>query len=147
MQYQFARALLVLLIATGVAVAQTRTPQTLTLGQFDCANSLDGVQFTDGRVRIHNFTLSETKSTYYKNEPFFLNFTASVANRSDDQARVLVEAVGFDDKQSISFAVTTDQPWSSIDARKTETISGRIFVTPGTLKRTSKFCLRVNGEI
>jgi len=147
MQYQFARAFLILLTTTGVAVAQTRTPQKLTLGQFSCvnSNSLDDLELTEGRVRINNLTLSEDKSFMAKSA-LVLNFTASGANRSDTSARVSIEAVGFDEKQSLSFAVTA-QPLFGISPGKTETIKGDIYIAPGTLKRTSKICLRVNGEI
>lgn len=146
MQYQFARALLILLITTGVAVAQTPTPQTLTPIQFTCVDPLDSaasLHLLNGSVVVEHFTLSEEKSFMTKGA-FVLNLTASGTNRSNTPARVSVEAVGFDDKQSLSFAVTA-QPLFSISPGKTETIKGDIYIAPGTLKRTSKICLRVNG--
>ena len=148
MQYQFARALLVLLTITRIAVAQTPTPQVLTPVQFTCVNSLGSVaslHLITGGVVVDHFTLSEEKSFMTKSA-FVLSFTASGANRSNTPARVSVEAAGFDDKQSLGFAVTA-QPLFSISPGKTETIKGDIYIAPGTLKRTSKICLRVNGEI
>jgi hypothetical protein len=130
-------------------IAVAHASQTMTLGEFSCANSLDDVyslELTAGRVRINNFTISESKSWSAKNT-LVLNLSASGSNRTKKNVYLSVEAVGFDSVNSITFAVTARPSFNTIGSGKTEEIKDDVYVAPETLKHTSRICVRVSGDV
>jgi hypothetical protein len=118
------------------------------VGKFSCGNALDQIdnlEINTGKVRINDFTIAEENALFAKSA-VVLNLSASGANRSEKSIHLSVEAVGYDETDSLTFAVTAQPSFGSVSAGKTEQIGGNIYVSPGTLKNTSKVCLRVNGE-
>lgn len=143
------RILLSILSSTVILWPVTGHATPLKFGEFSCVPSLDEVfafQLDQGKFRLNNVTLSEDKSWLAKNV-IVLNVSASGSNRSEKNAYISVEVVGFDTTNSLVFAVDAEPMMSIIGPNKTEEIKGDIYASPGTLKKAKKICLRVNGEL
>ncbi len=121
----------------------------LKLGEFTCVASIDEVfalQLDQGKFRLNNLTLGEDKSWMAKSA-IVLNLSASGSNRSDKNVYLSMEAVGFDNSGSLTFAVNAAPMMSMIAENKTEEVKGDIYAAPGILKKTTKICVRVSGEL
>jgi len=125
------------LLAASVASAFDKT-YDLTLEEFE------NLQISEGGVTLNNFSLAEGRA-FMAQGAAKVEVSFSVRNRNDDTRAFTVMLVGMSAK-SILWAVDAAPMMSLVSANKTDECNGDAYVSPGTVKQTTRIWMRVVGN-
>jgi len=119
------------------------------VGAFDRVYDLsldefEDLQISEGGITLNNFSLAEDSSFMSENYAE-VQVSFSIRNRNADTRIVTAMIVGRT-ANSIIWAVDASPLLSRVSANKTEVCTGSSYVSPGTVKPTTRIWLRVVGN-
>lgn len=110
----------------------------LTLEQFE------DLQVSERGVTLNNFTLGE-KTSFMAKGTAKVQVSFSARNRNDDSRVLTVMIVGMSDN-SILWAVDAGPMMAMVSANKVKECNGSAYVSPGTVKKTTRVWVRIVGD-
>lgn len=129
-------------LATKAVLAQE---PAVTVGDMKCYTKPAFEELSLGdKVRINNFSISQREGLLVR-DLTVIEVSFSVANRDTTEAHLTGQFLLMDDKGPIA-ALTARPMFDMVGPGKTETATGDVYVSPGTLERTLGICVQVIGN-
>lgn len=95
-------------------------------------------------VKLNNFSIAE-KSAFLTNAMSNIEVSFSARNKGDTARHFAVMLVGLDEKQ-ILWSLALEPLMSTLAEKTTDNVEGSIYVSPGTMRKTTKIWVRAIGD-
>lgn len=106
---------------------------------------MEDLSIKENGIKINNFSFSEENAFMARGlSNIVVSFSAKNYNEVSKHFSVMIVGKS---EHNILWAVSAEPMMSTISAKKTETIQGDSYISPGSLEKTSSIWLRIVGNI
>ncbi len=100
----------------------------------------------ESKVVLNNFLFNE-RNALIANSLRVVELSYSATNRDTQSAAFNSQAVGFDDKSNLTFAIEANPLLDLLSESSTETISGDSYIDGSVLSRTTNLCIKFLADM